>query len=508
MDRFPIYRSTKKLPGVSGSVRSNVNVDTGAGKIWEAVGEAESAFGSMAIGLIKKKQAIGQKRMDMEDFNLTAASNSRREVAYSGFEVFKDNNTPNTWEGELDRINKVLEAADGEVSYNSQNTQNIQALKWKTIKEIKEDETFIASTKGIAAATIEVQGNAIITGVRAGDPVMQADAEKAYREVQKGKDPKLLDLEISELRAAGMKKRREDVILRLENIAADNPNEFKALKVKEDALRDNGKTSYPDLTGKDWESITDYADSVNDGEKQKAKAELKAKQDETAKNLLVDLWDGKLEVSQVKVATEGNLLTYEKATGLYEALTNPKAFELSSYIKVKDAVNAYERGKVDFDSALNVLVTNASSLGDEGKALTDKLFAMPNKNEGDWEREGIDYIESQILETDIFGRMYGTSEEQTAALEARLAYDKALEKAERDGTPIEGRDKLIKAHEIMIKYLPEKDKAPPVELEEELGSVPLVSMENIDKAITQAKENLGEKATPQDIKAEVLRLLR
>lgn len=239
-----------------------------------------------------------------------------------------------------------------------------------------------------------------------------------------------------------------------------------------------------------------------------ADADLKAKQNETARNLLVSLWDGTLTDIALRSATETGLLTYEKAKGLRLALTQPKEFNLTSYIKVKNAVNSYERGRTSFDDALVILTENASLLGDEGKGLTDKLFAMPNKNEADWEAEGIDYIQSQILEKDIFGRFYGTPVEQTAALEARLAYDVALETAIRKGEPIEGRDKLILAHDIMLKYRPEKEEKPPVELEKGLGTIPFISDADIDKAIKQAKENLGEKATPQEIKAEVMRLLK
>lgn len=240
----------------------------------------------------------------------------------------------------------------------------------------------------------------------------------------------------------------------------------------------------------------------------KADEDLKERQNETARNLLVSLWDGTLTDTILRDATEAGLLTYEKAKGLRLALTKPKEFNLTAYIKVKNAVNSYEQGAVSFDDALDVLIENASLLGDQGKGLTDKLFAMPNKNEADWEKEALDYIESQILEKDIFGRFYGTPKEQAAALEARLAYDVALETAERKGEPIEGRDKLIKAHEIMLKYRPEKEEKPPVELEKGLGTIPFISDADIDKAIKQARENLGEKATPQEIKAEALRLLR
>jgi len=256
------------------------------------------------------------------------------------------------------------------------------------------------------------------------------------------------------------------------------------------------------------EQLDDEIDTDERSVQVKLAADLKVKQNETALNLLLSLWDGTLTDDSLRQATESGLLTIPNAKGLRESLTNPKTFNLASYIQVKNAVNSYERGRTSFDDTLAVLTANASLLGDQGKGLTDRLFAIPNKNEADWENEALDYIESQILEKDIYGRFYGTPKEQTAALEARLAYDVALEEAERKGEPIEGRDKLIKAHEIMLKYRPEKEEKPPVELEEGLGTVPFVSDSDIDKAIRQAKENLGEKTTPQDIKAEVLRLLR
>jgi len=256
------------------------------------------------------------------------------------------------------------------------------------------------------------------------------------------------------------------------------------------------------------ERLDDIIDTDERVVQVEANADLKNKQNETSLNLLTSLWDGKLTDEMLRQATDSGMITFERAKGLRETLTNPSTFDLPSYIKVKNAVNSYERGKISFDVALDTLTQNASMLGDQGKGLTDKIFAMPNKNEADWEGEGIDYIQSQILEKDIFGRFYGTPKEQTAALEARLAYDVAIETAERKGQPVEGRDKLILAHDIMLKYRPEKKTKPPIELDKGLGSVPFINENDIDKAIIRAKESLGEKATPQDIKEEALRLLR
>lgn len=239
---------------------------------------------------------------------------------------------------------------------------------------------------------------------------------------------------------------------------------------------------------------------------------LEILQKETARQMLGTLWDGDLQEEDIRTALDGNALTYERAKDLRTALMHPNEFNLPSYIQVKNAVRDYGSGKIEFDDALDTLIANARGLGDEGKGLTDKLFGEQNKNETDWEQEAIDYIDSQILEKDLFtGLFYGTPVQQTRALEARLAYDKALEQAEREGNPVMGRDKLILAHNIMLKYRPteeEKQKTvPPEALEKGLGAIPVVSRKDIQKAIKQAKTNLGESASPQDIKEETLRIL-
>ncbi len=240
--------------------------------------------------------------------------------------------------------------------------------------------------------------------------------------------------------------------------------------------------------------------------------ELKLKQNETAKEMLLSLWDNTLTEPAIKLATASNLLTYERAKDLREALVNPKTFDLSAYSQVKASINSYKRGAINFNDALDSIIKNSRLLGNKGATLINELYAEPIKSEADWEKEAIDYIEGQILERDLLtGILYGTPVQQTKALEARLAFDVALEKAERDGKPITSRDKLILAHDIMLSYRPtqeeKRSKMPPLKLKSGLGEVPFISDSDIDKAIQRAKENLGDKATPEDIKRETLRLL-
>ncbi|GAI07517.1 unnamed protein product, partial [marine sediment metagenome] len=81
-----------------------------------------------------------------------------------------------------------------------------------------------------------------------------------------------------------------------------------------------------------------------------------------------------------------------------------------------------------------------------------------------------------------------------------------------EGRPIRGRDILIKAHEIAMPLrdeaarLREKKIVPDI-IGEGLEETEMVSEIDLDRYIEQARKKLGRDATPQAIKAEVLRMI-
>jgi len=472
MARFPIQRAEKTLPGVGPSVRADVDVRTGE------QGIAGLGFALMELGV--RYDAI-QAQTQLSEFQ-RKANEEINKLALS----FNTNLNPDTYPAEYKKSVEAIHTlmpSNRRAARNAQIWLNAKEPAWQRdvdmarlaragdnwLAELFEKQATIGTTGEIGSFP-----GYIANGVSKGW-IDKSDSVKILAQTNKMSEI----AQITNLYGAGNYEQAR--------------NHARASKI---------------LSPSERESILNTIDAEERSVQVKIAAELKARQNETARNLLVSLWDGTLTESVLRDATKNGLITYENAKGLRAALTQPKEFNLAAYIKVKNSINSYERGIVDFDDALGVLTTNSSLLGDNGKSLTDKLFAIPNKNEADWEREGLDYIQNQILEKDIFGRIYGSPKEQKAALEARLAYDVALEAAERKGEPIEGRDKLLKAHEIMLKYRPEKKEKPPIEMEKGLGTIPFITDSDIDKAINQAKENLGEKATPQEIKAEALRLLR
>ncbi|MHC4891048.1 MAG: hypothetical protein ACYTEO_16470 [Planctomycetota bacterium] len=515
---FPIERATATLPGKAPAVRATgLDVRTGQMGLAEALfergaigrrmaGAGEALFGvgqrmAEKQRLLEEKKAeqqrkIEEKRQKMLDTRSAITGGALITRAVQENLAFRETTADTKlWERDMQDRLKIVGDQIGKLDM-SDDARELLQTKFKAQSMEAQARTLVAATRREVIDTNEALKGHVVDAIVSRDKNKIADATKLFVEnyVADEAEKKAIYNSLGQI---ALKQVEENAVSGVH--AAIEAGNFELAK----ELAKNERIPEPRQT-----TLRSTIRTEEERLQVKADEELRTKQNETARNLLVSLWDGTLTDTALRKATTDGMLTYEKAKGLRLALTKPKEFNLASYIKVKNAVNSYERGRMSFDDALVVLTDNASLLGDQGKGLTDKLFALPNKTEADWEDEGIDYIQSQILEKDIWGRFYGTPTEQTAALEARLAYDVALETAERKGEPIEGRDKLIKAHEIMLKYRPEKEEKPPVELEKGLGTIPFISNADIDKAIKQARENLGEKATPQEIKAETLRLLR
>jgi len=510
MPRLPTYTARVRPSGQA----TEAPISTRAAATGEgAIGRGIAAAGA---GVANYGEALA--RIKIEQIALSDTINSSKMAALhraseldfantlSQTDLSFDDSGQSTWEtaGEQSWQDFTEKSKELSFSRKGQLRMNAQMEIWQTVRasQLRAKQTNSLVSEARAAVPLAVE-EAIASGVQVDIDTALSNFEKGKERLWGGRDD-LANKALTDAIVAGYKNR-----------ATLDPAGTKALLEAELKAKKQGKSTnelLKILKAAEVDDIIDFARTEIAQNKVEANVELVAKQKETARRFLLELWDGTLTQPELEKATEANLLTYERAKDLRNALVTPKVFDLNAYIKVKNAVNAHERGAVDFDDALDVLTSNAHLVGDSGKALTDKLFAVPNKNEADWEKESLNYIESQILDRDLLtGILYGTPVQQTKALEARLAYDVALEEAERKGEPVLGRDKLLKAHEIMLKYRPstaEKAAAePPAKLKEGLGTVPFISPDDVRKAIKQAKENLGDKASPEDIKTETLRLL-
>lgn len=207
------------------------------------------------------------------------------------------------------------------------------------------------------------------------------------------------------------------------------------------------------------------------------------------------------------------------------AITEPaRKSDLPQLAIVKNAVLDVGLGRLDKQKALKVLYANKANLSEADFIDNfDKINAAVLTEENRWLKEARDYMQDQIRTKDpISGLFSDNYAEQAINARAMMLLDKAVEDAP-PGKPLQGRDILIRAHDIMIplreetKKLREVEKDLPLQigtgLEEAEVAEALVAEEkaitraDIDEALEIARQNLGADATNEELKAEVKRLL-
>lgn len=181
--------------------------------------------------------------------------------------------------------------------------------------------------------------------------------------------------------------------------------------------------------------------------------DLKLAQEKTASQLLADFWDNKLNDPQVITdALRNNLITDTDAKYLREALLKTEDTELNfkNLANVKEAIIDIGTGAKTRTEALSVLYANLIGIDKmTGKSLVAEIFSKHEKIEAEMKREGKDILDELIRDRDKFTGMFTDDERQIlGAAEALLMFDSEIERAAKEGKPIERRDRLIKAVQI------------------------------------------------------------
>lgn len=245
---------------------------------------------------------------------------------------------------------------------------------------------------------------------------------------------------------------------------------------------------------------------------------LKEKQDNTGRQMLIDLWDENLTEAKIAeaVSPDKKWITTEQAKYLRTALLSkkPRKTDLIKYAEVKDAILDVGLGRKTRQEALDILYKNITQLSDDdAKSSLNAVYAATLKDDNYWISESRSYMEEQIREKDpLTGMFTDDAAEIALAAQSKLILDKTIEDAEAEDKPLSGRDILIKAHELAIPLRQRaaelrKKKAIPEVIGEGLGEAPFITEADLDRAEEQARKNLGEAATKQEIKTEMLRLL-
>ncbi|MCK5020387.1 MAG: hypothetical protein KAS32_25345 [Candidatus Peribacteraceae bacterium] len=180
---------------------------------------------------------------------------------------------------------------------------------------------------------------------------------------------------------------------------------------------------------------------------------LKLAQEETARQLLADIWEDKLKDKQdITDALRNNFITDTDAKYLRQQLlkTEPTELNLNNYAIVKEAITDIGTGAKTRTEAMSVLIANLDGIDETtGKSLVAEIFGKHDKVEAEMKREGRDIMEELIRDRDRFSGMFTDDERQIlGTAEAILMYDSEMEKAAKAGKPLERRDQLIRAVQI------------------------------------------------------------
>lgn len=181
--------------------------------------------------------------------------------------------------------------------------------------------------------------------------------------------------------------------------------------------------------------------------------EFKLQQEATNRQMLADLWDGKLIDPQV--ITNAVRLGYLSDTDgkyLRDALMNPKPSKLNlqSLATVKQAIEEIGTNTKTVQQALSVLFAHLNSIDPiTGKSLLNEIYTEQEKNKSEMKRESRALMEELIRDRDKFTGMFTDDERQIlASAEAYLMLDTEIQKAVEAKKPLERRDIMIKAIQI------------------------------------------------------------
>ena len=222
----------------------------------------------------------------------------------------------------------------------------------------------------------------------------------------------------------------------------------------------------------------------------------KQAQEKANTTMLSDYWDGKLTDPQIVTdALRAGYIDDTDAKYLRDAIMNPDPPKNTNeaLIATRYAIKGQGEGTHEIEDVLKILIKYSQQLDpDTGKAFIKEIFGEHDTKNAFWNRQAHEYMDKQIMEVaTLTGILYGSGEQLALSAQALMAYEEAKKSAITKDKPLNGRELLELAHEVMLPF---REQAKPLiegeELPEELipkGTPPPISTES-RPAIRYTKE--------------------
>ena len=223
--------------------------------------------------------------------------------------------------------------------------------------------------------------------------------------------------------------------------------------------------------------------------------QLQEIREQTMSKMLADVWDGKLTDPQA--VTEALRLGYLDDTDakyLRDAIMNPEPPKTTNdaLIAVRYVIDGIAQGTETRESALKKVIEYNKQLSPtDGKAFIKEIFGEHDTKNAFWNRQAQEYMEKQIMEVaSLTGILYGSGEQLALSAQALISYDEAKKAAIAEGKPLNGRELLELAHQVMLPFR-EKVK-------------PLMGGEKMPETLAGRKVGAGQKPPeiPEPIKKQ------
>ena len=177
----------------------------------------------------------------------------------------------------------------------------------------------------------------------------------------------------------------------------------------------------------------------------------------TMRTMLSDIWDGKLKDPQVVTnAFRAGYLDDTDAKYLRAALLNPDPPKTTNeaLISVRYAIDGIGVGIETRESALKKVIEYTEQLSPtDGKAFIKEIFGEHDTKNAFWNRQAHEYMEKQIMEVaSLTGILYGSGEQLALSAKSLIAYEEAKKAAVAEGKPLNGRELLELAHQVMLPF--------------------------------------------------------
>lgn len=185
--------------------------------------------------------------------------------------------------------------------------------------------------------------------------------------------------------------------------------------------------------------------------------QLKVDREKTMSTLTVNYWDGKLKDPQIVTEfLRAGHIDRADAEHLRNAIMNPDPPETTyeALITGRYAIDGIALDTETRESALKKVIEYTQQLSPtDGKAFIKEIFGEHDTKNAFWNRQAQGYMEKQIMEVaSLTGILYGSGEQLALSAQALMAYDKAKKTAAAKGKPLEGKELLELAHEIMLPF--------------------------------------------------------